>query len=288
MSLADIKQDVVAPNAKVFLWVDEMARLCKPKRIYWCDGSEAEKDSLIKEALRIGEFHNLNHEKLPGCYLHRSHLNDVARTEQLTFICSPTKDEAGPTNNWMDPQEAYAKLAAIFSGSMRDRTMYVIPFIMGPWDSPSSKIGVEITDSVYVALNMRILTRMGKKVWDILGDSDNFTRCLHGKADLDIEKRFICHFPQDNTIWSVGSAYGGNALLGKKCLALRIASTLARKENWMAEHMFILGVEDPEGDVTYVAGAFPSACRSWRRFFLLQRRPVFKLRARSRRDRIPD
>jgi len=248
------------PNTKVALWVDEMAKLCKPDKIYWCDGSEEEKKRLTQDALKTGELHDLNQEKLPGCYLHRSHQNDVARTEHLTFICTPTKDEAGPTNNWMAPAEAYDKLGKIFDGSMKGRTMYVIPFLMGSWGSPYAKIGVELTDSLYVVLNMRILTRIGNRVWDLLGDSDRFTRCLHARADLDLSRRFICHFPQDNTIWSVGSAYGGNVLLGKKCLALRLASYMGRNENWMAEHMLILGVEDPSGKTTYIAAAFPSAC----------------------------
>lgn len=256
----NVTKSPASPNPSVCLWVDEMAKLCKPKDIYWCDGSEEEKDRLTIEALKAGELHQLNHEKMPGCYLHRSHQNDVARTEQLTFICAPTQDEVGPANNWMAPTEAYAKLGKIFDGSMRGRTMYVIPFLMGPWNSPHSKVGVELTDSLYVVLNMRILTRMGEKVWSELGETENFTKCLHSMAERDINRRFICHFPQDNTIWSVGSAYGGNVLLGKKCLSLRLASSMGRKENWMAEHMLILGVEDPRGVVTYIAAAFPSAC----------------------------
>ena len=202
----------------------------------------------------------LNQKALPGCYLHRSAHNDVARTENLTFICSTTREEAGPTNNWMAPAEAYAKLGAIFDGSMKGRTMYVIPFLMGPKGSPFSKVGVELTDSVYVALNMRIMTQAGKVALDQLGDSGDFTRCLHSKAELDINRRYICHFPQDNTIWSVGSGYGGNALLSKKCMALRLASVLGRDEGWLAEHMLIVGIEDPKGKVTYISAAFPSAC----------------------------
>ncbi|MDP3980099.1 MAG: phosphoenolpyruvate carboxykinase (GTP), partial [Chlamydiota bacterium] len=210
--------------------------------------------------LKTGEFIELDQKKLPGCYYHHSARNDVARTEKLTFICTPTKEEAGPTNNWMAPTEAYQKLSSIFKNAMQGRTLYVIPFIMGPAGSPFGKIGIEITDSLYVVLSMRIMTRMGKIALNQLGSSTDFTKCLHSKADLNIERRFICHFPHDNTIWSVGSGYGGNALLGKKCLALRIASYLGKKENWMAEHMLILGIENPKGEVKYICAAFPSAC----------------------------
>ncbi|HEX9662892.1 MAG TPA: phosphoenolpyruvate carboxykinase (GTP), partial [Candidatus Binatia bacterium] len=202
----------------------------------------------------------LNQQVLPGCYLHRSALNDVARTENLTFVCTEDEDDAGPNNNWMAPAESYDKLGKIFRGAMRGRTMYVIPFLMGPHGSSFSKVGIQVTDSVYVVLNMRIMTRMGNVALDHLGNSDDFTRGLHSKADLDIERRFICHYPQDNTIWSVGSGYGGNALLAKKCLALRIASKLGQKEGWLAEHMLIVGVENPDGEITYICGAFPSAC----------------------------
>jgi phosphoenolpyruvate carboxykinase (GTP) len=247
-------------NPHVRNWVDECARLLKPDRIHWCDGSEAEKNVFIETCLKTGELIELNQEVHPGGYLHRSALNDVARTEQLTFICSPTAAQAGPTNNWMDPAEAYRKLGAIFDGAMKGRTMYVIPFIMGPAGSPFSKVGVEITDSLYVVLNMRIMTRMGAVAWKELGDRSDFTRCLHSKAELDDQRRFICHFPQDNTIWSVGSGYGGNALLGKKCMALRIASALGQKEGWLAEHMLILGVQNPRGEIRYLSAAFPSAC----------------------------
>jgi len=247
-------------NKYVLAWVEEMTRLCKPDRIYWCNGSEEEKEELIQEAIRSGDLEALNQEKLPGCYLHRSAQNDVARTEHLTFICTENKEDAGPTNNWMDPEEAYRKLSAIYDGAMRGRTLYVIPFIMGQPRSPFSKVGIELTDSVYVALNMRIMTRMGNVAWEQLGDSNDFTRGLHSKADLSEARRYICHFPEDNTIWSVGSGYGGNALLGKKCLALRIASFLGRREGWLAEHMLIIGVEDPKGNVTYLTGAFPSQC----------------------------
>jgi phosphoenolpyruvate carboxykinase (GTP) len=226
----------------------------------WCDGSEAEKDRLTKEAMNTGELIMVNQDVLPGCVYHRTAQNDVARTENLTFICTRNKEDAGPNNNWMSPEEAYSKAGSYFRGAMKGRTMYVIPFSMGPVGSPFSKIGVELTDSIYVTLNMRIMTRMGKPVLDALGDRGEFTRGLHSKADLDINKRLILHFPEDNTIWSVGSGYGGNVLLGKKCLALRIASYLARQEGWLAEHMLILGIQDPRGNVTYVAGAFPSAC----------------------------
>jgi len=234
--------------------------MCQPDDIYWCDGSEEQKDNLTSVALKSGDLIALNQEKLPGCYLHRSALNDVARTENLTYVCTEQREDAGPNNNWMAPAESYDKLAKIFSGAMRGRTLYVIPFLMGPASSSFSKVGIQITDSVYVVLNMRLMTRMGQIALDHLGDSDDFTRCLHSKADLDIERRFICHYPQDNTIWSVGSGYGGNALLAKKCLALRIASKLGQKEGWLAEHMLVVGVEDPEGEVHYICGAFPSAC----------------------------
>lgn len=247
-------------NNSVKKWVDEMVRLCKPDSVVWCDGSDEEKERLSAEAINTGEMIKLNQDLLPGCMLHRTAKNDVARTEHLTFICTRKQEDAGPTNNWMSPDEAYSKLGDLFNGSMRGRTMYVVPFIMGVPGSPFNKIGIELTDSIYVVLNMRIMTRMGKVALDELGDSDNFTRCLHSKHDLDIEKRYICHFPEDNTIWSIGSGYGGNVLLGKKCLALRIASWMGRREGWMAEHMLILGVENPEGEVFYIAGAFPSAC----------------------------
>jgi phosphoenolpyruvate carboxykinase (GTP) len=247
-------------NSSVKQWVSDMVRLCQPDKVVWCDGSIEERDRLTTEAISTGEFIELNQDKMPGCVLHRTAKNDVARTENLTFICTTREEDAGPTNNWMPPDEAYAKLGAIFEGSMRGRTMYVVPFIMGIPSSPFNKIGIELTDSIYVVLNMRIMTRMGQVAMDELGSSDDFTRCLHSKHELDIEKRYICHFPEDNTIWSVGSGYGGNVLLGKKCLALRIASWLGRQEGWMAEHMLILGVQRPDGRTFYVAGAFPSAC----------------------------
>lgn len=250
----------VQPNKHVKAWVDEMASMVQPDQIYWCDGSEEERKRLTADSLKAGDFQELNQQDLPGCLLHRSALNDVARTAQLTFICTPTKEDAGPTNNWMAPQEAYGKLREIFNGSYKGRTMYVIPFIMGQVGSPFSKVAVELSDSLYVALSMRIMTRMGVAAWEQLGESDDFTRCMHGKADLSMDQRYICHFPQDNAIWSVGSGYGGNALLGKKCLSLRLASYQARDEGWMAEHMLIAGLTNPQGQTKYIAAAFPSAC----------------------------
>jgi phosphoenolpyruvate carboxykinase (GTP) len=241
-------------------WVKEVAALTEPDSIVWCDGSEAEKKRFTKEAVDAGILIELNQEKRPGCYLHRSNPNDVARTEQLTFVCTPNKIEAGPTNNWSDPKETYARLHGMLDGSMRGRTMYVVPYVMGPLGSPLSKVGVELTDSLYVVLNMRIMTRMGQAALDQLGDSADFNRGIHCTLDLNPERRLICHFPQDNMIISVGSGYGGNALLSKKCFALRIASVLGRDEGWLAEHMLILGLQSPEGETTYIAAAFPSAC----------------------------
>jgi phosphoenolpyruvate carboxykinase (GTP) len=251
---------VPASNPHVVKWVKEQAAVCNPDRIYWCDGSEGEKESLTAEAVRLGILIKLNQEKLPGCYYHRSDPNDVARVEQCTYICTETRDEAGPTNNWAEPREMRSKLEGMCMDSMRGRTMYVVPYLMGPPGSPLSLVGVELTDSIYVVLSMRIMTRMGRVAYDELGGGDYFNRGLNCMLDLNPERRYICHFPQDNTIISVGSAYGGNALLGKKCLALRIASYLANKQGWLAEHMLILGVESPAGDVNYVAAAFPSAC----------------------------
>jgi phosphoenolpyruvate carboxykinase (GTP) len=247
-------------NPHLLAWVEEMAKMAKPDRIYWCDGSEAERTRLVEEAVAQGVLIPLNDKKRPGCYYHRSNPSDVARVEHLTFICTPTREEAGPTNNWMAPDEAYAKLRGIYEGAMKGRTMYVVPYVMGPHDSPFAKVGLELTDSVYVALNMRMMARMGKVALDLLGQSKDFNRGMHSVADCNPDRRYICHFPQDNTVWSVGSGYGGNALLGKKCLALRIASYLARDEGWLAEHMLILEAEDPEGETSYVAAAFPSAC----------------------------
>jgi phosphoenolpyruvate carboxykinase (GTP) len=250
----------IPSNPHIRKWVTEVAAMCQPDDIFWCDGSEAEKEKLTRLAVECSDLMPLNQQALPGCYLHRSALNDVARTENLTFVCTKEQEDAGPNNNWMPPAESYDRLAKIFAGSMRGRTLYVIPFLMGPESSPFSKVGVQVTDSLYVVLNMGLMTRMGELALRHLGDSDDFTRCLHGKADLDIERRFICHYPQDNAIWSVGSGYGGNALLAKKCLALRIASKLGQREGWLAEHMLIVGIESPDGEINYVCGAFPSAC----------------------------
>ena len=248
-------------NQFVKAWLDEMAALCEPDQIYWVNGSVEEKERLEAEAISTGEMMRLNEEKWPGCLYHRTAQNDVARVENRTFICCEKEEDAGPTNHWAAPAEMYAKLRKLYKGSMKGRTMYVIPYIMGPAGSPHSKVGVELTDSIYVVLNMRIMTRMGDIAWKQLGDSSEFVRGLHSKAQVDPENRYIVHFPQDNTIWSINSAYGGNVLLGKKCFALRIASNLARKEGWMAEHMLILGVENQAtGETTYITGAFPSAC----------------------------
>ena len=247
-------------HKKLKAWVSQMAAMCEPDEIIWIDGSEKEKTALEKEAFSTGELIQLNQEKLPGCVYHRTALNDVARTEGLTFICTENKIDAGPNNNWMAPKDAYKKAADIFKGSMKGRKMYVIPFSMGPVGSPFSKIGVELTDSIYVVLNMRIMTRIGKGVLEVLGADGEFTKCLHSKADLNLERRMILHFPEDNSIWSVGSGYGGNVLLSKKCLGLRIASFLAGREGWLAEHMLILGIEKPDGKIDYIAAAFPSAC----------------------------
>jgi len=247
-------------NKKLKDWVNKMARLCQPDEVVWIDGSLAQKEQLEIESVASGELIELNQEKLPGCFLHRTDPNDVARTEHLTFICTKKKHDAGPTNNCLSPLTAYRKAYPIFKGYMRGRTMNKIPLSMGPVGSPFSKIGVELTDSRYVVLNMLIMTRVGETVLRQLEKEDNFTKCLHSKAELDINKRLILHFPEDNTIWSVGSGYGGNVLLGKKCLSLRIASFIARKEHWLAEHMLIMGVEEPNGHIKYIAAAFPSAC----------------------------
>src|SRR5215216_2377544 len=241
-------------------WVEEISTLTTPDRIVYCTGSDSEKQQLITHSLAEGELIELNQQKLPGCYLHRSASHDVARTEHLTFVCTRAKDDAGPNNNWMAPADARAKLTPLFSGSMKGRTMYVVPFLMGPPGSRFSKVGVEITDSKYVVLSMRVMTRVGQVALDHLGASDDFTRCLHSLGDLSPDRRYIMHFPEQNTVWSIGSGYGGNALLGKKCMALRLASVLAKNEGWLAEHMLLLGVEDPQGRTRYVAGAFPSAC----------------------------
>ncbi len=247
-------------NKHVLSWIDEMAKMTQPDSIVWIDGSEAQLEALRAEACATGEMEKLNQDLLPGCYLHRTAVNDVARVEDRTFICTTKKEDAGNINHWMAPAECYEKLSKLFAGSMKGRTMYVIPYSMGVVGSEFAKIGLELTDSIYVVLNMAIMTRVGKEVIDALGDSADFVKGLHSKAQIDENNRYICHFPEDNTIWSVNSGYGGNVLLGKKCFALRIASYLGKKEGWMAEHMLILGIEDPEGKIQYISAAFPSAC----------------------------
>ncbi len=247
-------------HADVLAWVEKMATLCQPDQIVWCDGSEEEKQRLTQQAVDAGILIKLNQEKLPGCYYHRSNPNDVARVEECTFICTRTPDAAGPTNHWMAPAAMYEKLYGLCKGAMKGRTMYVVPYLMGPPGSSLTKVGVELTDSIYVVLSMRIMTRMGQVAWDQLGVDGKYTKGLHSMLDVNPERRFIAHFPQDNTIISVGSNYGGNVLLGKKCLALRLGSYLGRIEGWMAEHMLILGVESPTGEKSYVAAAFPSSC----------------------------
>lgn len=247
-------------HQKLNQWVRQMSLLCRPQGIVLIDGQEPQRKALEKEAFSSGEIAQLNPKMLPGCFLHRSAKDDVARTEHLTFICTKKKHDAGPTNNWMSPETAYARARKFLKGAMKGRAMYVIPFSMGPLGSPFSKIGVELTDSIYVVLNMQIMTRVGDAVLKQLGKDGEFTKCLHSKSQLDINKRLILHFPEDNAIWSVGSGYGGNVLLGKKCLSLRIASYLGKKENWLAEHMLLMGIEEPNGHIEYIAAAFPSAC----------------------------
>ena len=247
-------------NRYVRTWIEDMKQLVCPADIIWIDGSEQQADLLRAEACRTGEMIKLNEDLLPGCYLHRTAVNDVARVEDRTFICTRRKEDAGTINNWMDPKECYEKLSRLYRNSYAGKPMYVIPYSMGPVGSEFSKIGIELTDSIYVVLNMLIMTRVGNNVLDALGDSPVFVKGLHATADCDPENRYICHFPEDDTIWSVNSAYGGNVLLGKKCFALRIASYLGKKEGWMAEHMLILGVEYPNGDIKYLSAAFPSAC----------------------------
>ena len=247
-------------NKYVLNWINEMAEMTCPDKIVWIDGTEAQAEELRAEACSTGEMIKLNQELLPNCYLHRTAVNDVARVEGRTFICTSKKEDAGNINNWMDPKECYAKLSKLYTGAMKGRTMYVIPYSMSIVGSPFAKYGIELTDSIYVVLNMLIMTRVGTNVLEALGESGDFIKGLHAKADIDEENRYICHFPEDNTIWSVNSGYGGNVLLGKKCFALRIASYLGRKEGWMAEHMLILGVEYPDGETKYICAAFPSAC----------------------------
>ena len=241
-------------------WVNEMASLTQAKNMIWCDGSEEEKRRLTAHAVATGVLMPLDQRRRPGCYLHRSHPSDVSRTEELTYVCTPTRDEAGPTNNWMDPGETRLKLKGWLRGAYKGRTMYGVPYVLGPVGSPLAKVGVQLTDSLYVALSLRIMTRMGSVASDLLRTADDFQRGMHCTLDCDPNRRLICHFPQDNMVWSVGSNYGGNALLSKKCFGLRIASYLGRKEGWLAEHMLILGLESPQGEVTYIAAAFPSAC----------------------------
>ena len=247
-------------NAKLNAWDNEMAELTCPDNIVLIDGSEEQAEELRKIACETGEIIKLNQEKLPGCYLHRTAVNDVARVENRTFICTSTKEAAGPNNNWMAPAEMYEKLSKLYKGCNKGRTMYVIPYSMGVVGSEFAKNGIELTDSIYVVLNMLIMTRVGMDVMEAIGEDGDFIKGLHARATMDEENKFIVHFPEDNTIWSINSGYGGNVLLGKKCFALRIASFLGRNEGWMAEHMLILGIEAPNGDTKYVAAAFPSAC----------------------------
>ncbi len=248
-------------DSKLILdWIEEMAEMVNPDKIVWIDGSEEQTQALRDEACAIGELEKLNEEILPNCYLHRTAINDVARVEGRTFICTRTKEDAGNINNWMDPKECYEKLSKLYKNSYKGRTMYVIPYAMGQVGSDFAKYGIELTDSIYVVLNMLIMTRAGKHVAEAMGDGEGFIKGLHARCNIEEENRYICHFPEDNTIWSVNSGYGGNVLLGKKCFALRIASYLGRKEGWMAEHMLILGVEYPNGETKYISAAFPSAC----------------------------
>ena len=248
-------------DSKLILdWIEEMAEMVNPDKIVWIDGSDEQTEALKAEACAIGELEKLNEEVLPNCYLHRTAINDVARVENRTFICTSKKEDAGNINNWMDPKECYEKLSKLYKNSYKGRTMYVIPYAMGQVGSDFAKYGIELTDSIYVVLNMLIMTRAGAEVAEAMGNGEGFIKGLHARCNIEEENRYICHFPEDNTIWSVNSGYGGNVLLGKKCFALRIASYLGRKEGWMAEHMLILGVEYPNGEVKYISAAFPSAC----------------------------
>lgn len=247
-------------NKVILDFIDQYAKLMTPDNIVWIDGSEEQKQRLTEEAASTGEIIKLNEKLLPGCVYHRTAVNDVARVEHRTFICSRTKDGAGPTNNWMEPQEAYKMLDKIAEKAMTGRTMYIIPYSMGKVGSPFAKYGIELTDSIYVVLNMMIMTRVGTDVLDAIGKKGEFVKGVHSKVQLDLENRYICHFPEDNMIYSLNSGYGGNVLLGKKCFALRIASYQAWKQNWLAEHMLILGIEKPNGEIKYITGAFPSAC----------------------------
>ncbi len=264
-------------------WVDEQAKLTKPDRVYWCDGSEEEAHRLIEIGIKSERiaghpvFYELNHKTFPNSYLHRSHPTDVARTEHLTFVCHPDRGTAGPTNNWMAPEEAKEKMRSLSSGCMRGRTMYVLPYMMGDPKSPYAKACVQLTDVSYVAISMRIMTRMTKEVIAKIGIGEDFVKGLHSVGDFDPNKRFIMHFPEENFVWSIGSGYGGNALLGKKCFSLRIASCLGLKEGWLAEHMVIMGVEDPQGNITYVAAALPSACGKTNLAMLKSALPGYKV-----------
>src|ERR1051326_6506596 len=248
------------PNEHVRQWLLEEAAMCQPDSIRVLNGSAAEKESLLKQAVADGILIKLNPSKLPNCYLHRSDLRDVCSSDLNTFICTPNEYLSGPTNNWLEAKKAYGIMRGLFAKSMVGRTMYVVPFIMGPPGSPLAQVGVQLTDSLYVAISMGIMARMGNVAWELLGDRNEFTRCLHSVGDLNPERRYICHFMLDNAVWSFGSGYGGNALLGKKCLALRLASFMGYRDGWMAEHMLLMGVTNPQGEKTYIAGAFPSAC----------------------------